>query len=286
MKKVLVIGEARRVKEFQQLKLKHAEVTYYEYPEGEASDADWDSGDMFEDEVEERPFVVQGDDAEEDEEETILLGAEDEFGKSALPTEDYDVIFDLNLDDEEDGIITYMYNEGQVVFGCAVKQTLASMVSGLGEMECKVFGMNALPTFLHRPKLEISMLHRVDRMILEATLQTLGLEYEVIEDQIGMVAPRVVCMIINEASFVLGEGTASVEAVDQAMKLGTNYPRGPFEWCDQIGVREVVSVLDALHAQTRDGKYKLAPVLRRHRDLDQLFYPLPSFKKEPPSPPF
>jgi 3-hydroxyacyl-CoA dehydrogenase len=70
------------------------------------------------------------------------------------------------------------------------------------------------------------------------------------------------------------------------MKLGTNYPSGPFEWCDRIGVREVVSVLDAIHAQTKDGKYKLAPVLQRYRDLEQLFYPSPSFKKETQSPPF
>lgn len=117
------------------------------------------------------------------------------------------------------------------------------------------------------------MLDRADHMVLEATMKTLGLEYELIEDQVGMVTPRVVCMIINEAAFVLGEGTAEVEAIDQAMKLGTNYPQGPFEWCDRIGVHEVVEVLEALKARTGDGKYKIAPALLRHRDREQLFYP-------------
>jgi 3-hydroxybutyryl-CoA dehydrogenase len=107
---------------------------------------------------------------------------------------------------------------------------------------------------------------------LEATMKTLGLEFELIEDQVGMVTPRVVCMVINEAAFLLGEGTASVEAVDQAMKLGTNYPKGPFEWCDQIGVDNVVDLIEAMHRATGDGKYKLAPALKRCRDLGMQFY--------------
>ena len=117
------------------------------------------------------------------------------------------------------------------------------------------------------------MLDHADHMILEATLKTLGLDYELIEDQVGMVAARVVCMIINEAGFVLGEGTADIAAVDQAMKLGTNYPQGPFEWCDAIGVYNVVEVLEALQSRFGDGKYKIAPALLQQRDRDLLFYP-------------
>lgn len=290
MKKVLVIGEADRVREFKRLELKHAEVTFHEYASIETMDVDWNSpahigedGDEGDDEEDDLVFGEEEQDDEtllfseeddDDDEETWLFDEdEDEFGADGLPTEDYDIIFDLNFDDEEDGIVRYMFNEGQVVFACAVKRTLAEMVGGSYDMDCKVFGMNALPTFIDRPKLEISMLDRADHMTLEATLKTLGLEYELIEDQVGMVTPRVVCMIINEAAFVLGEGTATVEAVDQAMKLGTNYPKGPFEWCDAIGIFDVVEVIEALHKASGDGKYKLAPALRRHRDLELRFYP-------------
>jgi 3-hydroxybutyryl-CoA dehydrogenase len=288
MKKVLVIGDADRVKEFKRLNLQHAEVTYHEYPTLESMDFGWNDFDSFEDEPEEeeddeeedKDMIVVEDEQEEDDlvfSETdeddldaLLFGAEED---DEMDAEGYDIVFDLNFDDEEDSLIKYYYNQGQVVIGCAVKASLSEMASGLPDMECKVFGMNAFPTFIDRPKLEISMIDRADHMILEATMKTLGLEYELVDDQVGMITPRVVCMIINEAAFVLGEGTASVEAVDQAMKLGTNYPKGPFEWCDQIGIWNVVEVIEALHKAYGDGKYKLAPALRRQRDLDLLFYP-------------
>jgi 3-hydroxybutyryl-CoA dehydrogenase len=291
MKKVLVIGDADRVNEFKRLNLQHAEVTYHEYPTLEGMDWNFDM-DSDEDDEEEgededgRPFLSPEDEDEDDDlifsngehddEETMLFEEafeEDPEGSEGPETEGYDIIFDLNMDEQVDALINYYYNEGQVVIGCAVKKSLSEMASGLAEMECKVFGMNAFPTFIDRPRLEMSMMDRADHMILEATMKTLGLEYELVEDQVGMVAPRVISMIINEAAFVVGEGTASVEAVDQAMKLGTNYPKGPFEWCDQIGVWNVVDVIEALYVVFGDGKYKLAPALRRQRDLDLVFYP-------------
>jgi 3-hydroxybutyryl-CoA dehydrogenase len=87
-----------------------------------------------------------------------------------------------------------------------------------------------------------------------------------------MVTPRIVCMIINEACFVLKEGTAGISEVDQAMKLGTNYPHGPFEWADKIGIHNVFDVLEALHADMNEEKYKMAPLLRQYYLRDQSFY--------------
>ncbi|HRG10176.1 MAG TPA: 3-hydroxyacyl-CoA dehydrogenase family protein, partial [Cyclobacteriaceae bacterium] len=58
--------------------------------------------------------------------------------------------------------------------------------------------------------------------------------------------PRVICMIINEAYFTVEEGTATREDVDLAMKLGTNYPLGPFEWTEKIGLQNIVNVLDTV----------------------------------------
>jgi 3-hydroxybutyryl-CoA dehydrogenase len=266
MKKVLVLGETVRLEEFKKLNLQHAEVTYREY-------VGLDSlGDNLEEDEEEDDLIFEEDEDDEDDDTPMLLHEEDEIEEFA--TDEFDIVFDLNFDEDENSITAYLFNEGQVVIGCAVKRSLSQMIGGWDvDMECKVFGLNALPTFIGRPKLEMSMLDRADHMVLEATMKTLGLDYELIEDQVGMVTPRVVCMIINEAAFVLGEGTANVKAVDQAMKLGTNYPHGPFEWCDQIGVHNVVEVLEALQTRTGDGKYKIAPALLRQRDRDLLFYP-------------
>lgn len=86
-----------------------------------------------------------------------------------------------------------------------------------------------------------------------------------------MVSARVVCMIINEAAFVLGEGTAEAAAVDNAMRLGTNYPEGPFAWADKIGLDNVFELLEALLTQTGDSRYKIAPALRQHLLRDTAF---------------
>jgi 3-hydroxybutyryl-CoA dehydrogenase len=303
MKKVLVVGDAERVKEFKMLNLQHAEVTYHEYASFDSMELDWNSESTFgegaedEDEDEDDNELVFGEAVDDEEDDLIFVEEDDDEGgeeeseggdeyvfggrweddddedEDRPDTDGYDIVFDLNFDDDESSFVNYLYNEGQVVIACAVKKSLAEMVSGFSEMDCKIFGINALPTFINRPKLEMSMLQRADHMVLEATMKTLGLEYELVQDQVGMVTPRVVSMIINEAAFVLGEGTATVEAVDQAMKLGTNYPQGPFEWCDKIGVWNVVEVIEALHKTYGDGKYKLAPALRRQRDLDLHFYP-------------
>jgi 3-hydroxybutyryl-CoA dehydrogenase len=77
-----------------------------------------------------------------------------------------------------------------------------------------------------------------------------------------MVMPRILCMLINEASFALMEEVASPADLDTAMKLGTNYPRGPIEWADRIGIRQVVSVLRALHADLGEERYRISPLLQ------------------------
>ncbi len=276
MKKVLVLGDPERLAEFKRLQLNHAEVTFREYVVLDSLGADWDEeGEEEEEDGEDDDLEFEGDEVARDnhrEAEIVVLEPEEDVEE--FETDEYDIVFDLNFDEDENSVTSYIFNEGQIVIACAVKRSLAQLVGPWEtDLECKVFGINALPTFLDRPKLEMSMLDRADHMVLEATMKTLGLDYELVEDQVGMVAPRVVCMIINEAAFVLGEGTAEVEAVDQAMKLGTNYPKGPFEWCDQIGVYNVVEVLEALQKHTGDGKYKIAPALLRQRDRELLFYP-------------
>ena len=73
---------------------------------------------------------------------------------------------------------------------------------------------------------------------------------------------RVVCQLVNEAAFTLGKGIGSAEDIDTAMRLGFNWPRGPLEWGDAIGPPRVLSVLDALHAELGEERYRAAPLLR------------------------
>jgi 3-hydroxybutyryl-CoA dehydrogenase len=66
---------------------------------------------------------------------------------------------------------------------------------------------------------------------------------EWLPDEIGFVTPRIISMIINEAFIALKEGVSSKEEIDTAMKLGTNYPYGPFEWAEKIGMERIDSLL-------------------------------------------
>jgi len=70
-------------------------------------------------------------------------------------------------------------------------------------------------------------------------------------------------MIINEAYYAVLEGTATREDVDLAMKLGLNYPFGPFEWSNRIGVKHVYELLEAVYEDTRDERYKICPLLKK-----------------------
>jgi 3-hydroxybutyryl-CoA dehydrogenase len=86
---------------------------------------------------------------------------------------------------------------------------------------------------------------------------------EWVGDAPGLVLGRIVCQLVNEAWFTLGAGIASAADIDTAMRLGFNYPRGPFEWCEEIGARRVLAVLDALHRELGEERYRAAPALRR-----------------------
>jgi len=80
----------------------------------------------------------------------------------------------------------------------------------------------------------------------EACAAALGKTIEWLPDAPGFVTPRVIAMIINEAFHALSEGVSTPEEINTAMKLGTNYPMGPFEWAGQVGLAPVVALLEQL----------------------------------------
>ena len=74
---------------------------------------------------------------------------------------------------------------------------------------------------------------------------------------------RIVCQLINEAAFALGEGVGSAADIDAGMVHGLNYPRGPLGWADPIGLDHVLEVLDGLVIERHEERYRAAPELRR-----------------------
>ncbi len=86
------------------------------------------------------------------------------------------------------------------------------------------------------------------------------------------IAARILAAIVNEAASAVAEGVAVPEAIDTAMRLGTGYPSGPLEWGERIGLSHVVHTLDALHAATPDGRYRVVPLLRALADGGRSFF--------------
>jgi 3-hydroxybutyryl-CoA dehydrogenase len=84
-----------------------------------------------------------------------------------------------------------------------------------------------------------------------------------VPDSVGLVRPRVVCSIINEAARTLAESGMSVEDLDKAMQLGLNYPHGPLTWADEIGLDVVLGTLEGLLRYWGEARYQPAPLLRQ-----------------------
>jgi 3-hydroxybutyryl-CoA dehydrogenase len=97
----------------------------------------------------------------------------------------------------------------------------------------------------------------------EDLFQSLGKETVRVKDTPGLTFPRILSLIINEAARSMEEGVASPEEIDVAMRLGVNYPQGPLRWADQIGLDDVLAVLEGLQRESGDDRYRPTPLLKK-----------------------
>lgn len=96
-------------------------------------------------------------------------------------------------------------------------------------------------------------------------LQMLGFNPHRVADAPGLVVARTVAMLINEGADAVHQGVCNESAANAAMKLGVNYPAGPFDWLALWGPAEVCHLLDALDAHYRGERYRVSPYLRQRR---------------------
>lgn len=118
-----------------------------------------------------------------------------------------------------------------------------SVEATLAELNSSFVRINAWPGFLKSSIIEASSINDNNKQIAEKVFALFEKKLEWLPDEIGFVTPRVICMIINEAFVSLKEGLSTKKEIDTAMKLGTNYPYGPFEWAEKIGIERINSLL-------------------------------------------
>ncbi|MFM6983165.1 MAG: 3-hydroxyacyl-CoA dehydrogenase family protein [Chitinophagaceae bacterium] len=176
-----------------------------------------------------------------------------------IHTGGYDFVFDLNFDDCVAGIEDYLLlPESTFIFLSGVKVQIEAVLPK--KLWKNVVLINAMRSFLKRSSIEYSTL---SENFDSAFFLNMGWkDSNRVDSRLGMVSPRIICMIINEAFFTVQEGTANAEDINKGMKLGTAYPHGPFEWCDMIGIKDVYETLNALYNDTHDERYKICSSLK------------------------
>jgi 3-hydroxybutyryl-CoA dehydrogenase len=94
--------------------------------------------------------------------------------------------------------------------------------------------------------------------------EALGKEMVFAEDEPGFVVNRILLPMINEAVFVLGQGTANISDIDKGCRIGLNHPMGPLELADFVGLDTCLDIVMVLYNTTGDSKYRPAPLLQKY----------------------
>jgi len=136
-------------------------------------------------------------------------------------------------------------------------------IAGVTYRATKCVGMHFFNPVHKMRLIEIVRASQTDDVTIAVAVavgKRMGKEIVVIKESPGFITSRINAMIGNEAFYMLGEGIASAEDIDKALKLGLNHPMGPFELVDLVGLDTRLHILDYLH-RTLGEKYKPAPLL-------------------------
>ncbi len=164
-----------------------------------------------------------------------------------------DVLIDLLFVNEASRIQQLARFPGVVVINSVVET-----IAGTHPSFTRINGWN---TFLSSPVIEAASSNEGSKQKVEEAFSAFGKTVQWLPDEPGFVAARVVSMIISEACLALEEGISTKEEINTAMKLGTAYPFGPFEWAEKIGVQNVVNLLERL--AENQPRYKPAALLKQ-----------------------
>jgi 3-hydroxybutyryl-CoA dehydrogenase len=121
-----------------------------------------------------------------------------------------------------------------------------------------VIRINGWNGFLEKKYWEMAGAVEEDALAVLDQLQKIPI---ITQNTAGFISARTIAMIVNEAFFALGDAICTANDIDTAMKLGTNYPMGPFEWGQKIGLAPIYELLQSL--ASTDPRYQCAPSLQQ-----------------------
>jgi 3-hydroxybutyryl-CoA dehydrogenase len=165
-----------------------------------------------------------------------------------------DAYFDLDFEMKKDRIEMLARLLPKPVF-------INSVVHTLDGIDQPFVRINAWPTFLKREIAELAIQAGPSADAAKTFLDAVHWQYQIVPDKPGMVSARIIAMIINEAYYTAQNEVSSKEDIDIAMKLGTNYPYGPFEWGKIIGLKNILELLKAL--RETDDRYTISAMLEK-----------------------
>jgi 3-hydroxybutyryl-CoA dehydrogenase len=135
-----------------------------------------------------------------------------------------------------------------------------AVVTTLKEVQRPFTRINAWPGFLERSIHELATPDEATAFCIGEIYKKLGKQYRIVPDIPGMISGRILATLINEAYYTLQEEVSTAPEIDTAMKLGTNYPMGPFEWCERIGPENIDELLTLL--SKTESRYTPAKTLK------------------------
>jgi 3-hydroxybutyryl-CoA dehydrogenase len=154
------------------------------------------------------------------------------------PVANASIYIDLLFDSVENRVQEWQHTPSPILINNVVKCTPL--------LPENFIRFNGWPFFLQSPIMEAAAVETHLQETATLALAAFNKQVDWVADISGFIAARVVAMIINEAYYTLEEGISGKAEIDTAMKLGTNYPYGPFEWSQKIGLKNICVLLESL----------------------------------------
>ncbi len=157
----------------------------------------------------------------------------------------------------------------RAVFAVNTSVYSITRVGALTKRPRQVIGMHFMNPVPLKPMVEVIRGHHTSEETIETArqfLRQLGKDCIIVNDYPGFVSNRVLMLTINEAVFLIQDGVASAEQVDQLFKTCFGHKMGPLETADLIGLDTILYSIEALHESYNDSKYRPAPLLKKMVD--------------------